>query len=181
MEKIFIKMHVDRSNFFGQAMGGDFWSGAIGACVAELAAPSIMRGAQDAFGRVVGSSIVGGIASWASGGSFYNGAMAGGFGMLFNELGHMALSGQRTPNGNNNDNRGINKQNVNKMIRVANKGIDFVNSVGVAEIYFDSQAVYAIFTQNPVLFERAMMYREIYNPVNIYQERNPIPHIPLRR
>ena len=68
--------------------GGNFLSGALGAGVAEFASPGIMKSMGGSMaGSIAGGAIVGGLASWAGGGDFGQGAMAGGYGMAFNAFG----------------------------------------------------------------------------------------------
>lgn len=98
-----VGMHVVAGGLSSMAQGGDFWSGAVGAGVAEAVAPGIMGSMNDPLGRIGASSLVGGVSSWAVGGDFYHGALAGGFGMAFNDIWHEAIPDPKTPNANNKD------------------------------------------------------------------------------
>jgi hypothetical protein len=65
------------------AAGGSCKSGAIGSGVSAFASPGLNGLGKE--GKLVASSVIGGIASRLSGGRFENGAITAAFGYLFNE------------------------------------------------------------------------------------------------
>jgi hypothetical protein len=70
---------------------GKCGSGALSGAVGSFAGP-LLTG-LDLSGKLVATSVLGGLASVAGGGKFANGALTGAFGYLFNEAGNYAQRG----------------------------------------------------------------------------------------